>query len=134
MLTFNEFLQITAQKGGTVNTMFEERMFALVGTLERIAGSLAAEKIPYGPDNGDRRDIILVCSLLGTARAVCRVRLGNVNASCLASAAGFLARPPYGGASRRSMLCSRASETSIISRLSPVLRICQLPKSVYGIT
>jgi hypothetical protein len=47
MLTFNEFLQITAQKGGTINTMFEERMFALVGTLERIAGSLAAEKIPY---------------------------------------------------------------------------------------
>jgi hypothetical protein len=47
MLTFQQFLHNTAEKGGAVNTLFEERLFALVGTLERIAGPLAAEKIPY---------------------------------------------------------------------------------------
>jgi hypothetical protein len=47
MLTFQQFLQDTAEEGRTINTLFEERLFALVGTLERIAGPLAAAKIPY---------------------------------------------------------------------------------------
>jgi hypothetical protein len=47
MKTFERFLLETAARGGTVNTMFEERLFALVGTLERIAGPLMAEGIPY---------------------------------------------------------------------------------------
>ena len=47
MLTFEQFLLNTAEKGGSLNTLFEERLFALVGTLEKIAGALAAEKIPY---------------------------------------------------------------------------------------
>ena len=47
MLRFERFLQETVEKGGAINTLFEERLFALVGTLERIAGPLAAEKIPY---------------------------------------------------------------------------------------
>jgi Uncharacterised nucleotidyltransferase len=47
MLTFEQFLHDTVEKGGAINTLFEERLFALVGTLERIAGPLAAAKIPY---------------------------------------------------------------------------------------
>jgi hypothetical protein len=47
MLAFVQFLKDTAEKGGAINTLFEERLFALVGTLERIAGPLAAAKIPY---------------------------------------------------------------------------------------
>ena len=47
MVTFEEYLRNTAEKGGSINTLFEERLFALVGTLERIAQPLAAEKIPY---------------------------------------------------------------------------------------
>ncbi len=47
MLTFEQFLHDTAAKGGSINTLFEERLFALVGTLEKIAGPLASEKIPY---------------------------------------------------------------------------------------
>ncbi|HMD87387.1 MAG TPA: nucleotidyltransferase family protein [Terriglobia bacterium] len=47
MLTFEQFLYSTAEKGRSINTLFEERLFALVGTLERIAGSLAADNIPY---------------------------------------------------------------------------------------
>lgn len=47
MLTFEQFLQHTAERGGSINTLFEERLFALVGTLEKISGPLAAEKIPY---------------------------------------------------------------------------------------
>jgi hypothetical protein len=47
MLTFEAFLNRTAEAGGAVNTLFEERLFAIVGTLERIAKPLAAEKIPY---------------------------------------------------------------------------------------
>jgi hypothetical protein len=45
--TFEQFLQKTAEQGGSINTLFEERLFALVGTLEKIAGALAAERIPY---------------------------------------------------------------------------------------
>src|SRR5215471_17222172 len=47
MLTFKDFLRKTAEKGGSINTLFEERLFALVGTLEKIATPLTAEKIPY---------------------------------------------------------------------------------------
>jgi len=47
MLTFEQFLQNTVGKGGSINTLFEERLFALVGTLEKIARPLAAEEIPY---------------------------------------------------------------------------------------
>ncbi|MBI1897827.1 MAG: hypothetical protein HYZ57_08785 [Acidobacteria bacterium] len=47
MLTFEQFLHSTVEKGGLINTLFEERLFALVGILERIAGPLTLEKIPY---------------------------------------------------------------------------------------
>jgi hypothetical protein len=47
MLTFEQHLREAAEKGLSVNTLFEERLFALVGTLERIAGPLAAAKIRY---------------------------------------------------------------------------------------
>lgn len=47
MLTFEQFLHVTAEKGRAINTLFEERLFALVGTLERIAVPLAAAQIPY---------------------------------------------------------------------------------------
>jgi hypothetical protein len=47
MLTFEQYLRDTAEKGGSINILFEERLFALVGTLERIAGPFAAEKLPY---------------------------------------------------------------------------------------
>ena len=47
MPSFEQFLQDTIEKGGSINTLFEERLFALVGTLERIAKPLGAEKIPY---------------------------------------------------------------------------------------
>jgi hypothetical protein len=46
-LTFEQLLYRTVEKGGSINTLFEERLFALVGTLERIAKPLAAGKIPY---------------------------------------------------------------------------------------
>jgi hypothetical protein len=47
VLTFEQYLRETAEKGGFINTLFEEKLFALVGTLERIAAPLAAGKIPY---------------------------------------------------------------------------------------
>lgn len=47
MLAFEQFVRDTVRRGGSINTMFEERLFALVGTLERIAVPLADEKIPY---------------------------------------------------------------------------------------
>jgi hypothetical protein len=47
VLTFEQFLRNTLEKGGSINILFEERLFALVGTLERIATPLAAGKIPY---------------------------------------------------------------------------------------
>ena len=47
MLTFEQFVQKTLEKGGSINTLFEERLFALVGTLERIATPLTAERIGY---------------------------------------------------------------------------------------
>ena len=47
MLSFAQFLHDTAEKGRSINTLFEERLFALVGTLEKIAKPLAAAAIPY---------------------------------------------------------------------------------------
>jgi hypothetical protein len=47
MLTFEHFLADAASRGEAVNTLFEERLFSLVGLLHRIADSLAAEQIPY---------------------------------------------------------------------------------------
>lgn len=46
-MTFEQFLLDTAAKGGSINIMFEERLFALIGTLERIARPLAEAGIPY---------------------------------------------------------------------------------------
>lgn len=47
MLTFEQYLRSTAEKGGLINTLFEERLFGMVGILERIAAPLAAEQVPY---------------------------------------------------------------------------------------
>ena len=47
MLTFAQFLSHAANKGEAVNTMFEERLFALVGVLFKIADSLTSEHIPH---------------------------------------------------------------------------------------
>src|SRR5437868_3265436 len=47
MLTFQEFLERAADRGEVVNTLFEERLFELVGVLFRIADSLDAMRIPY---------------------------------------------------------------------------------------
>jgi hypothetical protein len=46
MQTLDQFVRDTVRRGGSINTMFEERLFALVGTLERIAIPLAAENVP----------------------------------------------------------------------------------------
>ena len=47
MFTFEQFLHDSAGKGRSLNTLFEERLFALVGTLEKIATPLSAERVPY---------------------------------------------------------------------------------------
>jgi hypothetical protein len=47
LVTFEQFLRETAVRGGSVNTLFEAHLFALVGTLEKIAGPLASERVPY---------------------------------------------------------------------------------------
>jgi hypothetical protein len=47
MLAFEQYLRDTAAAGGAINTMFEERIFALVGILESIAVPLDAARIPY---------------------------------------------------------------------------------------
>lgn len=47
MLSYEEFLQRAAQQGEAVNTMFEERMFGLVESLQRIAEALDAEQVAY---------------------------------------------------------------------------------------
>jgi len=46
-LTFEQYVRDTLEKGGSINTLFEERLFALVGKLEKIAKPLTAEKIAY---------------------------------------------------------------------------------------
>ena|SRR5271165_4211814 len=47
MLTFAQFLAEAARKGEAVNTLFEERLFELVGVLHKITEALAAEGIPH---------------------------------------------------------------------------------------
>ena len=52
MLTFEQFLTDAANRGEAVNTLFEERLFELVGVLHRIADTLSAEHIPYEVTGG----------------------------------------------------------------------------------
>jgi hypothetical protein len=47
MLTFEQFLADAANKGEAVNTLFEERLFGLVGVLHKITDALTAEQIPH---------------------------------------------------------------------------------------
>jgi hypothetical protein len=47
MLSFTQFLEQTARKGAVVNTVFEKRLFDLVGVLQRVATALESEEIPY---------------------------------------------------------------------------------------
>jgi hypothetical protein len=45
--TFELFLRATAAKGEAINTLFEERLFDLVGVLHKIAQVLSDEGVPY---------------------------------------------------------------------------------------
>jgi len=47
VLTFEQFVAEAAEKGHTVHLMFEEHLFDLVGTVERISKILADAKIPF---------------------------------------------------------------------------------------
>jgi hypothetical protein len=47
MKQFLEYITETADEGRTINIMFEERLFALVGTLEKISTVLAAARISF---------------------------------------------------------------------------------------
>ncbi len=47
MFTFEQFLVDAANRGEAVNTLFEERLFDMVGILHKIADTLTAELIPY---------------------------------------------------------------------------------------
>ncbi len=47
MLSFEQFLADAASRGEAVNTMFEERLFGLVGVLHKITDALTAEQIPH---------------------------------------------------------------------------------------
>jgi hypothetical protein len=47
MLSFEGFLAEVANKGEAVNTLFEERLFGLVGILHKITDALTAEQIPH---------------------------------------------------------------------------------------
>jgi len=46
-MRFEEFLEEVAAKGEVVNLAFEERLFKLVGVLQRIAQPLAMASVPY---------------------------------------------------------------------------------------
>ncbi len=46
-VTFEQHLRNTAVEGRVINVMFEERLFALVGTLESIATILTSAKIGF---------------------------------------------------------------------------------------
>jgi hypothetical protein len=46
-MTFEQFVSESAEQGRHINTMFEERLFALVGTLEKIAKILSTAEIPF---------------------------------------------------------------------------------------
>jgi len=47
MLTFARFLADAAQKGEVVNTLFEERLFDLVGILGKITDPLMAQGVSH---------------------------------------------------------------------------------------
>lgn len=47
MQTFAEFLQETAQRGEVINLAFEQRLFELVGILERITRVLSVGDVPH---------------------------------------------------------------------------------------
>ena len=47
MLSFEEFLAEAARRGEAVNTLFEERLFDLVGVLHKITDALVAEHIAH---------------------------------------------------------------------------------------
>jgi hypothetical protein len=47
MLSFEQFIADAASKGEAVNTLFEERLFGLVGVLHKITDALTAEQIPH---------------------------------------------------------------------------------------
>jgi hypothetical protein len=47
MLTFDQFLADAANRGEAINTLFEERLFGLVGILHKITGALIAGSIPH---------------------------------------------------------------------------------------
>ena len=47
MLTFEQFLADAANRGEAVNTLFEERLFELVGVLHKITNALTADLIPH---------------------------------------------------------------------------------------
>jgi len=47
VVTFEQFLRTTAAKGEAINTLFEERLFDLVGVLHKIAKVLSDEGVPY---------------------------------------------------------------------------------------
>jgi hypothetical protein len=47
MPTFAQFLTDAAQNGEAVNTLFEERLFDLVGVLHKISEALSAEGVPH---------------------------------------------------------------------------------------
>jgi hypothetical protein len=47
VLTFEQFLRTTAARGEAINTLFEERLFDLVGVLHKIAQVLSDAGIPY---------------------------------------------------------------------------------------
>ena len=46
VLTFEQFLRSTAAKGEAINTLFEERLFDLVGVLHKVAEVLSARAYP----------------------------------------------------------------------------------------
>jgi hypothetical protein len=47
VLTFEQFLRTAAAEGEAVNTLFEERLFDLVGVLHKIAQVLSEADVPY---------------------------------------------------------------------------------------
>jgi hypothetical protein len=47
LLTFEQFLRTTAAEGEGINTLFEQRLFDLVGVLHKIAQALTGEGISY---------------------------------------------------------------------------------------
>lgn len=46
-LTWEQFLEEAAEKGEVVNLVFEERLFNLVGILQKLARLLTRANVPY---------------------------------------------------------------------------------------